>query len=80
MAWDDTTYKFVSDDTCSFNVIWAELPCISCDDGTGVNTTVSLCRCKHLSRFAIVYEQTIPSKGKGLQIGVYTDFFAMQYW
>jgi len=56
------------------------LPCSICDEYNQVNTTVALCRCKHLSRFAVAYQQTNPSKGEGPTVGIYSDFFAMKYW
>ena len=80
MAWNDTSHSFINDETCSAKVISATVPCVSCDDNDPLVTIVSDCRCKHLSRFAIVYQQTVPSDGEGIKVGLYSDFFAMNYW
>lgn len=80
MYWDDVNRTFVNDNSCAFSLIWDIIPCPTCDQGKEINTTVALCRCSHLSRFAVAYEQTNPMQGVGVQIGLYSDFFAMQYW
>ena len=42
---------------------------------------MSSCRCKHLSRFGVVYEQTNKTKSVGGNSpGIYSDFYAMKYW
>lgn len=56
MTWNDDLYSFVDDGMCAFNSIYSIIPCASCDDYTTINTTVALCRCKHLSRSAVVYQ------------------------
>ena len=60
MAWNEITHKFDNDDTCSYNMIWDIIPCpeSECDEYSQINTTVSICRCKHLTRFGVVYQQT----------------------
>lgn len=55
MSWDETLFQFANDGTCSFNNIYSIVPCTTCDQGVKLNLSVSLCRCKHLSRFAVVY-------------------------
>lgn len=62
------------------NIVYDAVPCYSCDEDTILNLTITQCRCTHLSRFAAVYKQTWPSEGMGVKAGIYSDFFAMQYW
>ena len=40
-----------------------------------------MCRCKHLSRFGVVYESpNVTLSTQGVPSGIYSDFYAMQYW
>ncbi|CDW88139.1 neurohypophysial n-terminal domain containing protein [Stylonychia lemnae] len=80
MSWNETKYKFESDDSCSVQLIKDNIPCYSCEEEAPLNAQISLCRCKHLSTFAVVYQQTFPQTGRGVEQGIYSDFFAMQYW
>ncbi len=74
MSWDEENYEFANDGSCSYNMIYSLVPCLTCEEGFQPNLTVSLCRCKHLSRFATVYTQTTPLKGRGPQIGLFVNF------
>jgi len=58
MSWDENANKFADDGSCSFSKIWEVIPCSDCDQYNQINTTVSLCRCTHLSRFGVIYELT----------------------
>lgn len=81
MAWDEVNYVYQNDGTCSYSMIWEVIPCPICDQYNQINTTVGVCRCKHLSRFGIVYEQTNVTKSTGGNSpGIYSDFYAMKYW
>lgn len=55
MSYDQEDNQFLNDGSCSYNNIYAIVPCISCEEGFSLNVSVSICRCKHLSRFATVY-------------------------
>lgn len=55
MSWDEKNNEFSNDGSCSYNMIYSLVPCLTCEEGYQPNLTVSLCRCKHLSRFATVY-------------------------
>jgi hypothetical protein len=55
MSWDGNENQFANDGSCSYNMIYSLVPCLTCEEGYQPNLTVSLCRCKHLSRFATVY-------------------------
>jgi hypothetical protein len=80
MSWDGSENQFANDGSCSYNMIYSLVPCLTCEEGYQPNLTVSLCRCKHLSRFATVYTQTLPQRGRGPQIGLYVNFQSMDYW
>jgi predicted ThiF/HesA family dinucleotide-utilizing enzyme len=55
MYWNETTRKFIDDDSCSFSLIYDDIPCLTCAESETINTTVAMCRCVHLSRFAAAY-------------------------
>ena len=80
MSWDETNNAFLNDGSCAYSEIYSIVPCITCDQGVTLNVTVSLCRCKHLSRFAGVYTQTQPQLGSGPLVGLYVNFQSMSYW
>jgi hypothetical protein len=80
MSWDEKNNQFSNDGSCAYNLIYSLVPCLTCEEGYQPNLTVSLCRCKHLSRFATVYTQTLPQRGRGPQIGLYVNFQSMNYW
>ena len=80
MSWDESNENFLNDGSCSYNNIYEIVPCTTCQQGVVLNLSVSLCRCKHLSRFATVYTQTSPSKGRGPLVGIYVNFQSMAFW
>ena len=65
-------------------MIWDIIPCSAseCDEYSQVNTTVSICRCSHLTRFGVVYQQTNVTQSSGVSTtpGIYSNFYAMQFW
>ena len=74
MYWNESSYSYVDDGTCSFTQIWDDIPCLTCAENEYINTTVYDCRCLHMSRFAAVYAKTYPNKGAGVATGVYSNF------
>lgn len=81
MSWNDESKAFDNDGSCSFQSIWEVVPCADCDQYNQINTTVGVCRCKHLSRFGIVYAKSNVANSKyGNTPGIYSDFYAMKYW
>lgn len=56
MSWNNSAYQFANDGTCTYSMIWDVIPCSTCDQWSLINTTVSICRCKHLSRFGVVFQ------------------------
>lgn len=81
MYWDDPSKKFIDDNSCAFQTLWETIPCNDCDQFNQINTSVSVCRCSHLSRFGVVYGKSNSLiKEYGNSPGIYSDFYAMKYW
>lgn len=56
MAWNASNMSFADDGSCGYNMAWEVIPCQSCTSYNLINTTVSMCRISHLSRFGAVYQ------------------------
>ena len=55
MTWNTEQNKFINDNSCSVSKIFENIPCYSCDEDVPLNVSITVCRCTHMSRFAVVF-------------------------
>jgi hypothetical protein len=79
MVWSEADNQFDNDGSCSFQLMEDMLPCDDCG-GNEIVSVVSNCKCTHMSVFSVVYSETSIGAGLGPTIGIYSDFFALNYW
>jgi hypothetical protein len=73
--------KFFKDGCGHAYVDNIQLPCTTCaDDNSYIVTSVFLCRCNHLTTIGGVYEPNSVSKRVSPQVGLYLNYYAMNYW
>ncbi|CDW83340.1 proprotein convertase subtilisin kexin type partial [Stylonychia lemnae] len=71
---NETSGKFQSDG-CGIQ-IYDPSTCKNCAN----SITTAVCFCSHLSTFALMFDETLDSLGNHPKLGIYTDFYGMDFW
>jgi len=77
---ESSTFKSDGCSLASFNSFSASEQISDCTDCSVFVYDYAMCLCSHLSTFAIMYSDTATGLGHNPDLGIYTDYFAMDYW